>query len=162
MQWAAVNGKERLLVGGAINHFIPNPHFDPVSKPGALDEYFRGRNPKGQDTRELFGELEPISPAYRNRDARIALMDTQGMEGAIFLPTLGVGMEQALINDVPAMLAAFRSFNRWMNEDWGFAYRSASSRRRTSRWSTRRTRSTSCSTRSSKTPASSSWCPARS
>ena len=79
MQWATVNGKERLLVGGAINHFIPNPHFDPVSKPGALDEYFRGRNPKGQDTRELFGELDPISPAYRNRDARIELMDTQGM-----------------------------------------------------------------------------------
>ncbi len=122
MQWANVNGKQRLLVGGAINHFIPNPHFDPVSKPGALDEYFRGRNPKGQDTRELFGQLDPISPAYRNRDARIELMNKQGMGGAIFLPTLGVGMEQALINDVPAMLAAFRSFNRWMNEDWGFAY----------------------------------------
>ena len=30
MQWATVNGKQRLLVGGAINHFIPNPHFDPV------------------------------------------------------------------------------------------------------------------------------------
>jgi predicted TIM-barrel fold metal-dependent hydrolase len=122
MQWATVNGKLRLLVGGAINHFIPNPQFDPVSKPGALDEYFRGRNPKGQDTRELFGELDPIQPAYRDRDARIALMDKQGMGGAIFLPTLGVGMEQALINDVPAMLAAFRSFNRWMNEDWGFSY----------------------------------------
>src|ERR1700761_2809434 len=123
MQWAVVNGKERLLVGGAINHFIPNPQFDPVSKPGALDEYFRGRNPKGQDTRELFGELDPISPAYRNRDARIELMDSQGMQGAIFLPTLGVGMEQALIHDVPALLAAFRSFNRWMNDDWGFAYK---------------------------------------
>jgi predicted TIM-barrel fold metal-dependent hydrolase len=123
MQWANINGKNRLLVGGAINHFIPNPHFDPVSKPGALDEYFRGRNPKGQDTRALFGELDPISPAYRNRDARIELMDSQGMGGAIFLPTLGVGMEQALINDVPAMLAAFRSFNRWMEEDWGFAYK---------------------------------------
>jgi hypothetical protein len=114
MQWATVNGRQRLLVGGAINHFIPNPHFDPVSKPGALDEYFRGRNPKGQDTRALFGELDPISPAYRNRDARLELMDKQGM---------GVGMEQALIHDVPAMLAAFRSFNRWMLDDWGFAYK---------------------------------------
>ncbi len=71
MQWAQSMARQRLLVGGEINHFIPNPHFDPVSKPGALDEYFRGRNPKGADTRELFGELEPISPAYRNRDARI-------------------------------------------------------------------------------------------
>ena len=35
MQWATVNGKERLLVGGKINRFIPNPQFDPVAKPGA-------------------------------------------------------------------------------------------------------------------------------
>ena len=44
------------------------------------------------------------------------------MQGAIFLPTLGVGMEQALIDDPEALVAAFRAFNRWMDEDWGFAY----------------------------------------
>jgi predicted TIM-barrel fold metal-dependent hydrolase len=123
MQWGVVDGKTRLLVGGKINRFIPNPTFDPVSKPGALDEYFRGRNPKGQGTAELFGSLEPISPAYRDRDARLALMDRQQIEGAIFLPTLGVGMEQALIHDPPALCAAFRAFNRWLDDDWGFAYR---------------------------------------
>ena len=36
MQWATVGGKQRLLVGGKINRFIPNPTFDPVAKPGAL------------------------------------------------------------------------------------------------------------------------------
>ena len=46
MEWATINGKQRLLVGGKVNRFIPNPTFDPVSKPGALDEYFRGRNPR--------------------------------------------------------------------------------------------------------------------
>ena len=44
------------------------------------------------------------------------------MSGAIFLPTLGVGMEQALLDDPPALLAAFRAFNRWLDDDWGFAY----------------------------------------
>ena len=124
MQWATVEGRERLLVGGRINRFIPNPTWDPVSKPGALDEYFRGRNPKGEDTSVLFGELDRLAdhPEYQDRDARLKLMDSQGMEGAIFLPTLGVGMEQALIEDVPALIAAFRAFNRWMEEDWGFAY----------------------------------------
>ena len=124
MQWAEIDGKQRLLVGGKINRFIPNPTFDPVSKPGALDEYFRGRNPKGEGVRELFGDLDPMSerPEYRNRDARMQLMDEQGMSGAIFLPTLGVGMEQALLDDPPALLAAFRAFNRWLEEDWGFAY----------------------------------------
>ena len=124
MQWATVEGRERLLVGGRINRFIPNPTWDPVSKPGALDEYFRGRNPKGEDTSVLFGELDRLAdrPEYQDRDARLKLMDSQGMEGAIFLPTLGVGMEQALIEDVPALIAAFHAFNRWMEEDWGFAY----------------------------------------
>ena len=123
MQWAQIDGRTRLLVGGKVNKFIPNPTFDPVAAPGVMDEYFRGRNPKGADVSKLFGELEPIRPEYRDRDARLALMDRQGMAGAIFLPTLGVGMEQALINDLPAMQAAFRAFNRWMDEDWGFAYR---------------------------------------
>jgi predicted TIM-barrel fold metal-dependent hydrolase len=125
MQWADIEGRRRLLVAGAINRFIPNPTFDPVSRPGALDEYFRGRNPRGADTPELFGELQPMSerPEYRNRDARLAVMDQQGLQAAIFLPTLGVGMEQALVHDPPALIAAFKAFNRWMDDDWGFAYR---------------------------------------
>lgn len=125
MQWAEIDGRRRLLVGGKINRFIPNPLWDPVSKPGALDEYFRGRNPKGADTPELFGDLDRLSehPEYQDRDARLALMDKQGMEGTIFLPTLGVGMEQALIHDVPALVAAFRAFNRWLFDDWGFSYK---------------------------------------
>lgn len=124
MQWAEIDGRQRLLVGEKVNRFIPNPTFDPISKPGALDEYFRGRNPKGADTRELFGELDRMEdhPEYRDRDARLALMDEQGMQGAIFLPTLGVGMEQPLLHDPEALIAAFRAFNRWMDEDWGFAY----------------------------------------
>jgi predicted TIM-barrel fold metal-dependent hydrolase len=122
MQWAEVGGRQRLLVGGKVNRFIPNPTFDPVSKPGALDLYFRGKV-AGADLRSMFGELDPISPAYRDRDARLALMDDQGLDGAFFFPTLAVGMEESLRHDVPALLAAFRAFNRWLEEDWGFAYR---------------------------------------
>src|ERR1700749_3909131 len=54
MQWAEINGRQRLLVGGKLNRFIPNPSFDPVAKPGSLDEYFRGKNPNAQDIRSLF------------------------------------------------------------------------------------------------------------
>jgi predicted TIM-barrel fold metal-dependent hydrolase len=122
MQWAQIDGRTRLLVGGRVNKFIPNPTFDPVAAPGVMDEYFRGRNPKSADPGSLFGELEPIRPEYRDRDARLALMDAQGMEGCILLPTLGVGMEQALAHDLPALTAAFRAFNRWLADDWGFAY----------------------------------------
>jgi predicted TIM-barrel fold metal-dependent hydrolase len=123
MQWVELKGRTRLLVGGRLNRFIPNPTFDPVARPGCLDEFYRGRNPEGADMRQLFGELEPIHPAYRDRDARLALMDGQGIEKCFLFPTLGVGMEQALRGDLPAQRAAFRAFNRWLAEDWGFAYR---------------------------------------
>ncbi|HLN18214.1 MAG TPA: amidohydrolase family protein [Acidimicrobiales bacterium] len=124
MQWAVVDGKERLLVGGRVNRFIPNPTFERVSKPGALSEYYRAKSGVA-DMRSAFGELEPIEtrPEYRNRDARLALMDEQGLEGCIMLPTLGVGMETALEDDRAACTAAFSAFNRWLDEDWGFNYR---------------------------------------
>ena len=66
MQWAEVNGRTKLLVGGAVNDFIPNPTFDPVAKPGSLMDFFRGVERSGKDVKSLFGELEPIRPEYRD------------------------------------------------------------------------------------------------
>jgi predicted TIM-barrel fold metal-dependent hydrolase len=120
MQWAQVDGKTRLLVGGKVNKFIPDPTFSRLAKPGVLEKWFRG-TAEGSLI-EQFGELEPTRPAYRERDARLAAMDELGLDGAMFFPTLGVGMEQALRHDIPALCAAFRAFNRWLDEDWGFAY----------------------------------------
>jgi len=122
MQWAVIDGRKRLLVGGKVNRFIPNPTFDPVAKPGILDAYFRGRNPEGKDIRTLFGELDSIHAGYRDRDARLALLDSQGLAGCLLFPTLGVGMEESLKHDPEACVEAFRAFNRWIEEDWGFAY----------------------------------------
>jgi predicted TIM-barrel fold metal-dependent hydrolase len=122
MQWAEIEGRKRLLVGGQVNRFIPNPTFDPVAKPGCLDQYFRGRNPERKSMAELFGRLEPIAPAYRDRDARLTQLDEQGIEAAMLFPTLGVGMQESLKHDPEAACAAFRGFNRWLDEDWGFAY----------------------------------------
>jgi predicted TIM-barrel fold metal-dependent hydrolase len=124
MQWATIDGKQRLLVGGQVNRFIPNPTFDPVSKPGALSEYFRAKAGVG-DMRAAFGELDPMDerPEYRDRTVRLEVMDEQGLEACLMLPTLGVGMETALEGDPGALKASFRAFNRWLDEDWGFNYR---------------------------------------
>jgi predicted TIM-barrel fold metal-dependent hydrolase len=123
MQWAEVNGRKSLLVAGKVNRFIPNPTFDPVAQPGCLDQYFRGNNPGGKSIREAFGELVPIAKEYRDRDARLTVMDQQKIEKAFFFPTLGVGMEEALHTDTPAVHAAFEAFNRWLEDDWGYAYK---------------------------------------
>jgi predicted TIM-barrel fold metal-dependent hydrolase len=122
MQWAEVDGKRRLLVGGKINKFIPNPTFDPVARPGSLEDYFRGRNAEGLDLKTMFGDLDPLAdhPGYQDRDARVRLLDEQGLAGALLFPTLGVGMQEALKRDIPALHAAFAAFNRWLDDDWGF------------------------------------------
>jgi len=122
IQWATIDGKQRLLVAGKVNRFIPNPTFDPVAKPGALDAYFRGEK-AGDDIRSAFGALDPIPAEYRDRDARIAVMDRQGMEGCFVFPTLGVGMEESLTHDPEAAHAAFHAFNQWLEDDWGFNFR---------------------------------------
>ena len=70
MQWADVNGKKMLLVGGKINRFIPNPTFDMLSAPGSLEEYFRGNNPKGMIYYGPHGEMSvQIAPDVERKKA---------------------------------------------------------------------------------------------
>ena len=121
VRWAEVDGRRRLLVGGAVNSYIANPTFDPVAQPGALYDWYRG-NPERQTIRDAFGDLEPIRPEYRDRDARLAVMDDQGLAATLLFPTLGVGIEDALKHDPDACHKAFEAFNRWVEDDWGYRY----------------------------------------
>ena len=120
--WAEIDGKPRMIVDNKVFRFIPNPTFDPVARPGCLDEYFRGKR-AGDDIRAAFGELEPINAAYREPSARVALMDEQQLAGCFLFPTLGVGVEEALLHDVDAIHDVFHAFNEWMRDDWTFNYR---------------------------------------
>jgi predicted TIM-barrel fold metal-dependent hydrolase len=111
-----------ILIGGKLNRFIPNPTFDPVIVPGCLDQQFRGQIPEGVDPRTLT-RVEPIADCYRDREARIAKMDEQGLDAALLFPTLGCGVEQALVHDIPATMASLSAFNRWLEDDWGYSYK---------------------------------------
>ncbi len=113
--------KTQLLMGGRINHFVPNPTFDPIIVPGCLDPLFRGQIPEGVDPRTLM-KVEPLREEYRNREARLEVMDEQGLGAALLFPTLGCGVEEALRHDVAATMASMSAFNRWLREDWGFDY----------------------------------------
>ncbi|MCM3885671.1 amidohydrolase family protein [Frankia sp. R82] len=121
VRWAEVDGRRRLLVGGTVNSYIANPVFDPVAKPGALFDWYRG-NPNQQLIKDAFGELEPVRPEYRDRKARLAVMDEQGLAATLLFPTLGVGVEDAIRADPEASNSVFRAFNLWLDEDWGFRY----------------------------------------
>jgi predicted TIM-barrel fold metal-dependent hydrolase len=122
IQWAEINGRKYHVVGGRVSHAVTNATFDPIAKPGALHDYFRG-NPGRKSPIELLREREPIPAAYRSPDARLEVMDRQGLEAMWLFPTLGVLYEELLKHDVEAVGWVFRAFNQWLHEDWGFAYR---------------------------------------
>lgn len=109
------------VVGGAVNRFIANPTFDPIIVPGCLDLLFRGEIPEGVDPASLMKVERLVEhPEYQNRDARVAVMETQGIETVFMLPTFACGVEEALKHDVEATMATVHAFNLWLDEDWGF------------------------------------------
>src|SRR6202021_1352269 len=109
------------VIGDRVNRFIPNPTFDPIIVPGCLDLLFRGEIPEGVDPASLMkvDRLE-AHPEYQNRDARVTVMDTQGIETVFMLPTFACGVEEALKHDVDATMASVHAFNLWLDEVWGF------------------------------------------
>lgn len=122
VQEVKIGKRTRFLVGGKINEAVTNPTFDPIVKPGAMTSYFRG-NPEKKTLAECLAEREPMPAYYRNRDARLAKMDEQGVQFVWMLPTLGMAYEEDLQEDPEAAGIAFKAFNRWMLDDWGYNYR---------------------------------------
>lgn len=121
VQWAEIEGRRHHVVGGKLARAVTNPTWSPIAKPGAISDFLRG-NPKGNDVSGLLAEREPLPDEYINRDARLAKLDGQGLEGMWLFPTLGVLYEELLKHDTEAVTTLFRAFNRWLDEDWGCNY----------------------------------------
>jgi len=60
--------------------------------------------------------------SYHSRDRRLALMDEQGIDVAIMFPARA-RYEIEFGDDVVAMYANIRAFNRWIHEEIGFAHK---------------------------------------
>ncbi len=112
-------GRDEVWIGDRPFTFLANRDFDVTVKPGGLRAMLRGMREPGFKTSDV---TEPVQPAYVNREARLALMDRQGLEAAILFPTLAVCVEHSMKDDPEQLYANLRSFNRWLDEEWGFAY----------------------------------------
>ena len=75
------------VVGGRISRVVANATFDPISPAGAMHDYFRG-NPEKKHPLEFLSVREAIRPEYRDHDARLAVMDKQGVSKIWLFPTL--------------------------------------------------------------------------
>ncbi|HEX5268498.1 MAG TPA: amidohydrolase family protein [Acidimicrobiales bacterium] len=71
---------------------------------------------------EFIAEFRGLSEAYGNREVRLALMDDQGIEAALMFPASAHDIEFEFADNVEAMYANIRAFNRWMHEEIGYAY----------------------------------------
>ena len=112
-------GRGKLYFGDRQFRFMRVIQTDYVGAPGSLREMLD--NP---DSEQGFVHDGPIRgwdyPDMMRRDARIAKMDEQGVESGLMLGTAMLQAENELYDDVPALYANIRSYNRWLDEEWGF------------------------------------------
>jgi len=123
IDYVDVHGRTKIVVRGQISEFIPNPTFDRVGRPGAQEEYFRIGNPEGKPYREIIGKGIDCPPAFREARARLELLDEQGLDYTIMLPTLASLVEERMRDDPDLCAAAIHALNVWMLDAWPYAYK---------------------------------------
>ena len=149
IKYVEVNGRTKIAMKNKISEYIPNPTFNEVAPPGVQELEFKLKNPDSMTKADKELKLEPPpkyieSPAaFFEPEARVMLMDEQGIDRAMMWPTLASLLEERLADDPVATHVVVHAFNQWMHEQWTFNFETGSSRRRSSRCrsSTRRSRS---------------------
>ena len=128
VRWVSEGKRRHIMFGNRVSTGVPNPTFNPIARPGAFHERLmelqdgKGeRNLSGFDTRR-YGELGPLPEEYQHRDARLAVMDEQGVEKNFLFPTLGDCVEHYMADDPVMAYDVFHAFNQWLDEDWSYNY----------------------------------------
>ena len=116
-------GHRHVILGGKIFDYLPNPTFDPIAVAGCLLDVFKGEKSMVDHKNSAY-QFEPLAdrPEYQQRAPRVSRMDEQGVEASLVFPTMVSGIEEATGEDVDLTMDLLWSFNRWLEEDWGFAY----------------------------------------
>src|SRR2546423_13843580 len=122
VDYVDVRGRTKIVINGRISEYIPNPTFEVVARPGAMEDYFRHGNPEGKDRRAIFGEPMRSPAAFREPAARVQLMDEQGVDRALMFPTLASLLEERMKDDPEVTHAVIHALNEWMYETWQFNY----------------------------------------
>ena len=108
------DGIETPLVASRPYTFFEHMFWNKVGEPGALRSHLKGMEDRSGDG------LVDLAPPFIDRAARLNLMDEQGVEACIMLPTLAVCVEHFMNADPEITYKNFGAFNRWLEDDWGF------------------------------------------
>jgi predicted TIM-barrel fold metal-dependent hydrolase len=113
------SGRKVLLANDRVVTALEND-LDMAYVPGSLAEMLKQR--ASGSTAEADRFYEPMQAEYRNRDARLRQLTEQQIERSIMYPGGWALMAEAYLTGVDTLYDNLESFNRWIAEDWGFAY----------------------------------------
>ena len=122
IQYVEVKGRTKIAIRGQISNYIPNPTFEVVARPGAMEEYFKHGNPEGKSRREIYGETIRSIPAFREPGPRLELMNELGVDRTLMFPTLASLIEERMRDDPALIHIVVHALNQWLDEVWGFNY----------------------------------------
>jgi len=94
---------------------------DPNILPGMLLNRLNPLKDLDDEQRKAFiSEFRHKSEAFGNRDLRLALMDEQGIDKALMFPAVAHDIEYEFMDNIEALYANIRAFNRWMHDEVGY------------------------------------------
>lgn len=94
---------------------------DKAYVPGSLAEMLKKRSSGDPADAERF--FEPIQPEYVDKDARCKQLEEQQIEKAIMYPGGWALLTEPYLDGIDPLYDNYESFNKWINEDWGFNYK---------------------------------------
>lgn len=104
---------------GNVPQQVGEPQLDVI--PGMLLNRLNPLKDLDEEQRKAFiSEFRHKSEAFGNRDLRLLLMDEQGIEKALMFPAAAHDIEYEFADNIPALYANIRAFNRWMLEEVGY------------------------------------------
>jgi predicted TIM-barrel fold metal-dependent hydrolase len=114
-------GVEVILAGSRVATFNSEQGlgFDKAYRPGTLKEMLKQMGSGNPD--ESYEPAE-MRPEYLERESRLRLMDSQGVDRCVLYPSAMALSAEQYVQDTDALYANIRSFNRWFDETWGFNY----------------------------------------
>ena len=122
IRYIEIDGRTKIAIQGQITETIPNPTFEVVARPGAMEEYFANGNPEGKSQRQLVGDPIRSVPAFREPEPRLQVMDELGVQQTLLFPTAASLLEDRMRDDAELTHAAIHALNQWIHEIWSFNY----------------------------------------
>jgi predicted TIM-barrel fold metal-dependent hydrolase len=112
------DGTRPWMLGDHMVSFFAANAADSIARPGYMEKLLT--DDAGLEWTEESLITAWDYPEMIHRAQRLPTLERHGLEAVVMIPTAGLGIEWEYRNEVPALCANLRSFNRWVEEEWGF------------------------------------------